>query len=174
MQVSVEQPKYDQINHAISFLETNEIAFERHDHPAVFTVEEVTQLVSIGRGARTKNLFVRDKKGRRHILIVIPFDKKVDLLTLGELSGLGRLSFASNERLWKYLGVQPGSVTVMGVINDMDHHVEVIIDEAVWDAPAVRCHPLINTCTVVLEQEGLRRMLHITGHDPMILNVPSS
>jgi len=171
--VSVEESEYDPLHHAISFMETNEIEYERHDHPAVFTVEEVTQLVSIVRGARTKNLFVRDKKGRRHILIVIPFEKKVDLLALGEMSGLGRVSIASHERLWKYLGVTPGSVTVMGVINDMDHHVEVIIDETVWNAPAVRCHPLVNTCTVVLEQEGLRRMLHITGHDPMILNVPS-
>ena len=171
--MSADQPKQNPIQRAISFLEASGISYERHDHPAVFTVDEVTELVSISRGARTKNLFVRDKKGRRHVLIVVAFDKKVDLMALGEMTELGRLSFASRERLWTYLGVEPGSVTIMGVINDRDHHVEVIIDQEVWEAPAVRCHPLLNTCTVVLEQDGLRHLLHSTGHDPMILNVPS-
>ena len=163
----------DRLTRAIRFLENNGIPFERYDHPAVFTVEEVTQSVDIPRGQRTKNLFVRDKRGRRHILIVVPFDKEVDLMALGAKTGLGSVSFASERRLLDRLDVEPGSVTLMGVINDPEGAVEVIIDSAVWEADHVRCHPLVNTCTVVLEKAGIRRMFELTKHSPTIMEVPS-
>ncbi len=160
-------------NAAIAFLKEHQIEFERFDHPAVFTVEEVTRLVKIDHGKRTKNLFVRDKKGRRHVLIIVPHDKSVDLRALGEITGHGRVSFASPERLLKYLGVDPGSVTLMGVINDLDNAVEVVVDSAVWEAESVRCHPLVNTSTVVLPARGVRRLFEVTGHNPLIIDVPS-
>jgi len=158
---------------ALDFLDTHRIEFERFDHPAVFTVDQVSEIVTIGKGHRTKNLFVRDKKGRRHVLIVVPHDKSVDLMNLGQLTGHGRVSFASPERLWNHLGVEPGSVTIMGVINDEENNVELIIDKSVWEADFVRCHPLVNTSTVVLSASGIRAMLQATGHDPIILDVPT-
>ena len=161
------------IERAISFLEQNGIAFERHDHEAVFTVDQVSEIVSIGLGARTKNLFVRDKKGKKHILIVVPHDVSVDLMSLGEITGYGRLSFASEQRLDTYLGVSPGSVTLMGVINDSEHQVDVIIDTSIWNADFVRCHPLQNTSTVVLSNLGLKTIFKNTGHVPKIMTVPS-
>ena len=94
----------ESIEKAIQFLETNGITFERHDHPAVFTVDQVTELVSIEKGIRTKNLFVRDKKGRQHVLIVVPHDKAVDLMELGNQTGHGRVSFASPERIREEVG----------------------------------------------------------------------
>ncbi len=157
---------------AIRFLEDHGIAYERHDHPAVFTVNEVTALGEIGHGQRTKNLFVRDKKGRRHVLIVVPHDKQVDLMALGARLDAGRLSFASAERLMNHLGVEPGSVTLMGVLNDPEHAVEVVIDRQVWEAEAVRCHPLVNTSTVVLQADGVRSLFAATGHTPNIIEVP--
>ena len=160
------------LERAISFLEQHDIAYERHDHAAVFTVDQVSELVAIDKGARTKNLFVRDKKGKRHVLIVVPFDAKVDLMKLGGSTGHGRLSFASKERLARHLGVTPGSVTLRGVINDPEHKVEVIMDEKIWNAPFVRCHPLQNTSTVVLNNAGLKSLFEITGHVPIIMNVP--
>lgn len=164
----------DRLTRAIRFLEDNGIFYERYDHPAVFTVDEVTDIVDIPHGQRTKNLFVRDKKGRRHILIVVPFDKQVDLMALGSQTGLGRVSFASEQRLLDRLDVEPGSVTLMGVINDPEGAVEVIIDSAVWEADRVRCHPLVNTSTVVLEQEGIRQLFKLTGHSPTVIEVPST
>jgi len=161
------------LDKAIGFLDSNSIEYERFDHPAVFTVDQVTNLVQIDKGHRTKNLFVRDKKGRRHVLIVVPHDKSVDLMALGELTGHGRTSFASPERLMKHLGVEPGSVTIMGIINDAEKNVELVIDSAVWNADFVRCHPLVNTSTVILSAEGIRAMLRLTGHEPIILDVPS-
>ncbi len=163
----------DRLRKALDFLDTHGIPYDRYDHPAVFTVEEVTELVDIPKGQRTKNLFVRDKKGRRHILIVVPFDKQVDLMALGAATGLGRMSFGSKQRLLKHLDVEPGSVTLMGVINDPDHLVEVIVDQAIWNADSVRCHPLVNTSTVVLDQAGMRQLFSITGHEPTVLEVPS-
>ena len=70
----------ERIEKAIRFLEDHDIAYERYDHPAVYTVEQVTELVRIDRGQRTKNLFVRDKKARNHVLIVVPHDIEVDLI----------------------------------------------------------------------------------------------
>lgn len=161
------------ISEALSYLDRAGIGYERHDHPAVFTVEEVTALVSIDRGIRTKNLFVRDKKGRRHILIVVPHDKSVDLMALGAAMGIGRLSFGSPERLMKYLSVEPGSVSLMGVINDRSVSVEIVVDQAIWDAAYVRCHPLVNTSTIVLSHEGMVRLFEATGHEALIMEVPA-
>lgn len=164
----------DRLTRALRFLEYHGVPYERYDHPAVFTVDEVTRSVDIPHGQRTKNLFVRDKKGRRHILIVVPHDKQVDLMELGGQTGLGRLSFASERRLLEHLDVEPGSVTLMGIINDPDHRVEVIVDETIWQADRVRCHPLVNTSTIVLEREHLHRLFDLTGHQPTILEVPST
>lgn len=163
----------ERLTRALRYLDSHGIPYERYDHQAVFTVDEVTEAVDIPHGQRTKNLFVRDKKGRRHILIVVPYDKQVDLMELGARTGLGRVSFASRRRLLEHLDVEPGSVTLMGIINDPDHHVEVIVDRTVWEADRVRCHPLVNTSTVVLDQEGVRRLFKLTGHDPAVLEVPS-
>jgi Ala-tRNA(Pro) deacylase len=161
------------IRRATSFLDELGIEYEKHDHPAVFTVDEVTELVSIGQGARTKNLFVRDKKGRRHVLIVVPHDLSVDLMALGQITGHGRLSFASSERLRTHLGVEPGSVTLLGVINDQAGAVEVIMDERIWNAPFVRCHPLKNTATLVIGHKGIETVFRTTGHEPVIMKVPA-
>jgi len=163
----------DRLTRAVRFLETHGIPYERYDHPAVFTVDEVTEMVDIPHGQRTKNLFVRDKKGRRHILIVVSHDKQVDLMALGAKTGLGRVSFASERRLLEHLDVEPGSVTLMGVINDSEGAVEVIVDEAVWNAESVRCHPLVNTATIVLKREDMHRLFELTGHQPTVLDVPS-
>lgn len=164
----------ERIASAIRFLEANGIAYERHDHPAVFTVDQVTALGEIGHGQRTKNLFLRDKKGRRHVLVVVPHDKQVDIMALGEHLGAGRLSFGSEKRLMDRLGVEPGSVTLMGVINDPEHAVEVVMDRKVWEADFVRCHPLANTSTVVLEAAGVRALFNATGHSPRVMEVPES
>jgi len=161
------------IDRAISFLEQNGIAYERHDHEAVFTVEQASKVESIGIGARTKNLFVRDKKGKRHVLIVVPHDVSVDLMSLGEITGYGRLSFASEQRMNTYLGLSPGSVTLMGVINDPQHQVDVIIDARIWNSDFVRCHPLQNTSTVVISNQGLKSIFKATGHVPQIMTVPT-
>ena len=156
----------------LEFLMKHNIVYERHDHPPVFTCEEAERLVPPLPGAKTKNLFLRDKKGRRHFLVVVGYDKVVDLKALASVLGLNRLTLASPERLQKYLGVDPGAVTILGVVNDAEGAVEVVIDEDLWSSEAFRCHPLINTSTLVISKEGLERFLDLAGHPGRIIEVP--
>ena len=155
------------------FLTDHDIGYERHDHPPVFTCEEAERLVPDMPAAKTKNLFLRDRKGRRHFLVVVGYEKAVDLKALCPLLGASKLGFASPERLKKYLGVEPGSVSVLGLVNDVGQEVEVIVDEGLWRADALRCHPLVNTSTLVISRDGIRHFLEVTGHQVRILDVPN-
>ncbi|MEE4605449.1 MAG: YbaK/EbsC family protein, partial [Desulfobacteraceae bacterium] len=110
------------------FLADHHIEYQRHDHPAVFTVADVERLVPPLPAAKTKNLFLRDKKGKRHFLVVVPARKRVDIKALGAAIGAGQLSFGSPARLKRYLGVDPGSVTILALIRDSGHAVEVVFD----------------------------------------------
>ena len=150
-----------------------QIEYERYDHPAVYTVDDVKRLVPPLPAAKTKNLFLRDHKGKRHFLVVVPADKRVDIKGLNALIGSSRLSFGSAERLKKFLGVDPGSVTIFALVNDPDHRVELIVDESLWKRQAYQFHPLVNTSTLVVSNENLRRFLAVTGHDARTLTVPA-
>lgn len=155
-----------------AFLEQHRIDVRRTDHPAVMTVEESERLVPWLPGAKTKNLFLRDRKGARHFLVTVPHDLVVDLDALGRLLGAGRLGFASAERLKTHLGVTPGSVSVLALVNDGAHAVECIIDRRLWDADAVHAHPLVNHATMVIPHAGLERFLRATGHSAQIIDTP--
>ena len=154
------------------FLAEHDIEYERHDHPPVFTCEQADRLVPPLPAAKTKNLFVRDRKGRSHFLVVVGYEKVVDLKALSSLLGVSKLSLASPERLRRYLGLDPGSVTILGVVNDSNKEVEIIMDEGLWDSKAFRCHPLVNTSTLVISREDLQRFLNTTGHKIRILDIP--
>ena len=156
------------------FLREHGIAPARHAHPPVKTVEESERLVPKLPGAKTKNLFLRDKKGIRHFLVTVPHDLAVDLNALGATLGAGRLGFASPERLRKHLGIAPGSVSLLALVNDRDDAVEFVLDQRLWDAPAVQAHPLVNDQTMVIEHGDLERFLAATGHAPRIVAVPAA
>ena len=100
------------------------------------------------------------------------YDKAVDLGALRDLLGVRKLGFGSPERLQRYLGVDPGSVSLLGLANDTNGDVEVIIDESLWLADALQCHPLVNTSTLVIPQDGVRRFLEITSHKARVIEVP--
>ncbi len=156
-----------------AWLDAEGIPYQRHDHAPVYTCEEVERAVPAAvPGVQTKNLFLRDGKGRRHWLLVTSCDRAVDLKALAPAIGGDRLSLGSPERLARHLGLTPGAVTVLGLVNDPDHAVELVVDRPVWEAPAWRCHPLVNTATLVLEQAEIRRFLERTGHRPRLIEVP--
>ena len=154
------------------FLEDNAIAYERYDHPPVFTCEEAERLVPPMPGAKTKNIFVKDKKGRHHYLLVVECEKVVDLKALSSLMGVRQLTMASADRLRRFLNVDPGSVTILAVLNDKDGEIEVVFDHAIWHSPSVRCHPLVNTSTLCISKEGIQRFLDLTGHRVRVVDVP--
>jgi Ala-tRNA(Pro) deacylase len=137
------------------------------------TVEESERLVPQLPGAKTKNLFLRNRKGDRHLLVTVPHDVAIDLAALGAQIGAGRLGFASADRLLKHLGITPGSVSLLALVNDASHAVEFVIDRRLWEADAVHAHPLVNSATMVLPHRELERFLAATGHDVRIIDVPT-
>ena len=153
------------------FLDENNINYERHDHPAVFTVAESKELCPELDGASTKNLFLRDKKGTRHFLVTAPEDKPVDLKSLSETLEASRLSFASPDRLKTHLGIEPGSVSILALVNDPENKVEAFIDQDLWQSDAILCHPLINTSTLVVPKEDMMVFLEKTGHGVRLIEL---
>lgn len=155
-----------------TFLADHGISFERHDHPPVYTVEDVKNLVPDLPATKTKNLFFRDNAGKRHFLVIVEDEKRVDMKSMPKALDSSRVSFGSADRLKKYLGIEPGAVSLFAVFNDPDHAVEVVIDEALWRSDAFQFHPLINTATLVISKENVERFLKATGHEPKIVEVP--
>ena len=145
-------------------LDAHHIAYQRCDHPAVFTVAEAAQHVPPLPGAKAKNLFLRDAHSQRLFLVVVPYEKRVDLTQLAAVLGLRKLRFASEEELLDCLGVTPGAVSVLALINDKATRAELIMDEVIAQATALQAHPLVNTATLSIPQEGLKRFLASTGH----------
>ena len=160
------------MNDLFNYLAEHDIAYERHDHPAVYTIEEANRLVPPLPAAKTKNLFLRDSKGRRHFLVIVSGDKQVDIKGLQAVLGTSRLSFGSPKRMKEYLGIEPGAVSLFAIVNDTEQKVEVIADKAIWSASAFQFHPLVNTSTLVVSKEGVVRFLESTGHTPNVIEVP--
>ncbi len=154
-----------------NYLDDHQIAYRQWDHPAVFTVEQVDQLALDLPGIHTKNLFLRDKRATRLVLLVVRGDKNIQLKEAAEKIGVNNLSFASAERLQDNLGISAGSVSVLALVNDVDQHVEVVFDREVWQAEAVTAHPLINTTTLVISHADLERFLALTGHPAQVIEL---
>lgn len=141
------------------------IAFVKHDHPAVFTCEEAKPYYDKMRGGHSKNLFLRNRKGDRHYLVAVEEHKTVDLKSLKNKLGEAKIGFASPERLKEHLGLTPGSVSLLGLVNNADHQVIVVIDEALWRHNVICCHPNINTATLEIKREDLQRFFAWCGNE---------
>lgn len=149
------------------------IAHPTVQHPAVFTVEEAKALRGQLAGAHVKNLFLRNKKGDAMWLVVALEDRAIDLKALGETIGAGRVSFCSADRLMAHLGVIPGAVTPLALINDRAAVVRVVIDAGLLDRGPVNVHPLVNTMTTALAPADLLAFVAACGHQPEILDLGS-
>jgi Ala-tRNA(Pro) deacylase len=138
-------------------------------HEAVFRVGEGDDIKSQLPGAHTKNLFLKDDKGQLW-LISAEQTTQINLKALPKIIGSGRLSFGSEERLHAALGVRPGSVTALGLINDPHHRVKFILDKALADADIVNFHPLTNTATTSLRQADFRTFIASLGRDLVVID----
>ena len=141
------------------------------EHPPVFTVEEAKALRGNLPGHHIKNLFLRNKKEEMWLVVALE-DRAIDLKRLGEVLGAGRLSFGSADRLKRTLGVEPGSVTPLAMINDQARAVRLVLDRGVADGGPVNAHPLVNTMTTALAPADLLRFFDATGHTPRWLDFP--
>jgi Ala-tRNA(Pro) deacylase len=141
------------------------------EHEALFTVEESKAVKAQIAGAHSKNLFVKDKKGKVFALITLA-DAVIDLKKIHEIIGAsGRVSFTTADQLYDLWGVRPGSVTPFGAINDTGLAVTVILDAALMANEVLNFHPLENTATTSISREDLVVFLKATGHEPIMCEI---
>lgn len=157
-------PDTERMQTALAYLDKREIRYEMHRHPAVFTSEEADMHRGGFVGVACKNLFLRNKKATRHFLVTLPTTARFDIDAFAASIGEKHLSFGSPERLIRYLGVTPGSVSPMCLINDPEKRVEFFVHPAVVSAQLVSMHPNDNTASLWLSHDEFMRFLDSTGH----------
>jgi len=140
-------------------LDKLEIKYTRYEHEPVYTVEEAENLNIDIPGQHCKNLFLRNKKGDTHYLVIADSEKHIDIKSLSKQTGGGNLSFASDERLLKHLGLKTGAVSPFGLINNIEKNVIVLIDRNLTDKSIVNFHPNVNTATIGVSYSDLERFI---------------
>ena len=169
----------------LDFLETNDIKYEIYEHPALSSIEECLEYwKDIHDAVHCKNLFFRNHKGNRHYLISLECHKDLDIHGLEHQLHQGKLSFASEERMMRCLGVHPGSVCAYGLINDINipdanpkelfengHRVKYYLDRSLLDSRKISFHPCENTASVVISKDDFLRFLDIWGGEVEWLDI---
>lgn len=145
-------------------LEKLGISFEYHEHPPLNTIEDAIVHWKDYNSGRCKNIFFRNHKGNRHYLVILEHLRQLDIHDLEKRLRQGKLTFASDQRLKKYLGVEPGSVSPFGLINDTENHVHLFIDEQLKDFERLAFHPNVNTALLVISRSDFLRFLEFTGN----------
>jgi len=154
-----------------AYLDSLDISHRTLEHEPVFTVAESQNVKMKLPGGDTKNLFLKDKKGR-YFLVTALQDAEINLKTIHTLIGAkGRVSFGNADKLMEYLGVVPGSVTAFGAINDDAGQVQVVLDRSLMEHDMINAHPLRNDATTTIARDDLVRFLESTGHSPLIVAV---
>ena len=137
------------------------IGFEYHEHPPLATIEDAKIHWKDYNSGRCKNIFFRNHKGDRHYLVILEHLRQLDIKDLEKRLRQGKLTFASDNRLKKYLGVEPGSVSPFGLINDKEKHVHLFIDETLKDYDRLAFHPNVNTASLVISKDDFLKFLRI-------------
>jgi Ala-tRNA(Pro) deacylase len=145
-------------------LEEIGISFEYHEHPPGPTIEEALKYWKDIDSAHCKNIFFRNHKGNRHYLVILDHRHPLDIHDLEKRLKQGKLTFASPKRLGKYLGLEPGSVSLFGLINDEENHVHVFIDRNLQSESKISFHPNINTASLVISLQDMIRFLEWSGN----------
>ncbi len=158
-------------NDLYQFLASHQIEYQRIEHPPVYTVEQANRYLLDQPGERTKNLFICDEKKQRYFILWVPSDKQVNFNPIGRELRLGKVRFGSPEKLKELLGLEPGSVTVLSLVNDTNNQVTLLADRTLWDCESFQCHPLVNTSTLVIRREDIERFFEMTGHTPRLIDV---
>lgn len=148
----------------LQVLKDLDISFRIFNHPPLPTIEIAASYWKNIDSQHCKNLFFRNHKGDKHYLVILDWMKALDIHDLEKRLRQGKISFASDQRLEKYLGLKAGSVSPFGLINDRGHHVHLFIDETLKNTNLISFHPNDNTSTVVLSFEDFIKFLHWTGN----------
>ena len=141
------------------------IEYEYHEHPPLATIDDAIAHWKDYKSGRCKNIFFRNHKGDRHYLVILEHLQKLDIHDLEKRLKQGKLSFASDHRLKKFLGVEPGSVSPFGLINDKEKHVHLFIDENLKSENRLAFHPNVNTATLIISKNDFLKFLEHTGNN---------
>lgn len=153
------------------YLDNLNIKYKKIEHKPVFTMEEMSSLNFEDINESVKNLFIRDDKKQNYYLILVSADKRVNLKELRKNLNLRPLTFASEEDLDKYLGLKKGSVTVLGILNDTEKKVKVLIDKDIKEFKEVGVHPNENTATIFLKLEDIEHILKLNNTDYTFIEI---
>ncbi|WP_455540157.1 prolyl-tRNA synthetase associated domain-containing protein [Terrisporobacter sp.] len=148
-----------------------EIKYKLIDHPPVYTIDAMDELNLSEHGHIVKNLFLKNSNGKKHYLVVLKGDKKADLKSIKSQINSTSLSFASEERLEKYLGLLKGAVTPLGIINDEDHCVCIVLDKDLKNEEFIGIHPNVNTATVFISYNDLLKFINTFGNKIFYVNI---
>ena len=141
-----------------------DISYEYHEHPPLATIEKAIEHWKDYNSGRCKNIFFRNHKGNRHYLVILEHLATLDIHDLEKRLRQGKLTFASDQRLKKYLGVEPGSVSPFGLINDPEKHVHLFIDEKLKEHERLAFHPNVNTASIVISKSDFLKFLDYCGN----------
>ena len=152
-----------------AFLDRHAIAHSTLEHEAVFTVEDGPEMKARLPGGHTKNLFLKDAKGRIWLITALD-DAAIDLKTIHKAIGAARLSFGSADLMLEVLGVRPGSVTPFGLISDVKRRATLVVDAALLEREPLNFHPLVNTATTAVSKAGFLAFLAALGIEPLVVD----
>ncbi len=152
------------------YLNDHGVNYEITEHKAVFNMEELNAVELPYPDWDAKNLFVRDDKKKNYYLITVKGDKRVDLKEFRKKHGLRVLSFASADDLMRFMGLAPGSVTPLGLLNDTEHHIHFYLDSE-FVGNRIGIHPNDNSATVWLNADDLVKLLQENGSNVEIVEI---
>jgi Ala-tRNA(Pro) deacylase len=147
-----------------SLLDQLDIPFNYHEHPPAPTIEEAMKYWKDLDATHCKNLFFRNHKGNKHYLVILDHRQDLNIHDLEKRLKQGKLTFASAQRMMKYLGVTPGSVTPLGLINDKEHHVHLFIDENLKNSSTISFHPCVNTASIIISYDDFIKFISHHGN----------
>ena len=151
------------------------ICYQRIDHEAAMTMEACAAIDEALEATICKNLLLCNRQCTAFYLLMLPGDKPFRTSVLSKQIGSSRLSFANGEYMEKFLDITPGSLSVLGLMNDLGHQVQLLIDEDVLTGEFIGCHPCINTSSLRLRTADLmEKIIPAMGHEPRIVNLPAS
>lgn len=149
------------------------VEFQRIDHEAAMTMEACVEIDKVLDATICKNLLLCNRQCTAFYLLMIPGDKVFKTSVLSKAIGSSRLSFAKPEYMEQYLDITPGSLSVLGLMNDHDHHVELLMDEDVLKGEYFGCHPCINTSSLRIKTRDLmEKIIPAMGHPARIVALP--
>jgi len=152
-----------------ALLDASGIAYQHHTHPPLYTVADSQALRGELPGGHVKNMFMKDKKGAVWLATCLE-DRQIRIRDLEKEVGAKGLSFGKEDLLWELLGVRPGAITPLGLINDTGHRVNVALDRQMLERDPLNFHPLVNDATTTISKDGFLRFLALTGHAVVIVD----